>query len=98
MASQVTIKLSTPIQFGKDAEPIVELVLKATPRAFRELQLPITEDGTTLFRPYELAKVGLKMAGQPAPILDLMDIADMMEVATAVMGFLIPSQKTGSAP
>ena len=98
MAAPVTIKLSTPVQFGKDSEPIAELVLKPTARAFRELTLPIKDDGTVLFQPYELAKIGLKLAGQPAPVLDLMDVADMMEVATAVMGFLDPSRRTGTGP
>ena len=98
MAASVTIRLSTPVQFGNDSEPISELVLKPTARAFRELTLPIKDDGTVLFQPYELAKIGLKLAGQPAPVLDLMDVADMMEVATAVMGFLDPSRRTGTGP
>ncbi len=98
MSAPITIRLSTPVQFGKDAEPIAELVLKPTARAFRDVTLPMNEDGTTHFRPYELALAGVKMAGYPAPFLDMMDPADMMEVATTVMGFLVPSQRTGSTP
>lgn len=98
MATPITIVLSTPVQFGKDAEPICELVLKPTARSFREVTIPIKDDGTVLFQPYELAKVGVKLAGHPAAVLDLMDVVDMMEVAVAVMGFLSPSQRTGTAP
>lgn len=94
----VTIALRTPVQFGRDAEPIAELTIKPNARAFRDFSLPMREDGTILFQPYELAKVGIKLAGHPTAVLDLMDPADMWEVAQAVMGFTVPGLKTGSTP
>ena len=98
MSKPVIIKLSSPVQFGRDAEPITELTLKPTARAFKEFTLPMKDDGTVMFQPYELAKVGLKLAGHPAPVLDLMDPADMMEVAAAVANFLGTPLKTGTTP
>lgn len=90
-----TLRLHVPIQFGENAPPIEELTFALNARAFRDFALPMREDGTIMFQPYELAKVGLRMAGQPAPVLDRLDPADMMEVAERVMGFLVPGQKIG---
>lgn len=96
MAAPVTVRLREPVQFGKDAEPITELVLKPTARHFRDLVIRTAEDGTVEYEPYRLALVGMKMAGQSAAVLDLMDPRDMSEVAAMVMGFISPGQPTGS--
>lgn len=96
MAAPVTVRLREPVQFGRDAEPITELVLKPTARHFRDFTLPMKEDGTMLYQPYPLALIGMKMAGHPAAVLDLMHPADMSEVARVVMGFIEPGQGTGS--
>ena len=98
MAQPVVIKLKTPVQFGKDAEPVGELVLKPTAKHFRDFTLHMTSDGTVLYQPYPLALVGLRMAGHPSAFLDLMDPVDMSEVARVVMGFIEPSQAIGPAP
>lgn len=97
MAAPVTLTLRAPVQFGKDSEPISELVLKPSAKAFRDFALPMQGDGTILFQPYELAKVGLRLAGQPAPVLDMLDPADMWELAQAVLGFTVPGHPIGSA-
>lgn len=100
MSASVTVKLSAPVQFGKDSDPVTELVLKPTPRAFKDFSLPMTADNGVLFQPYALALVGLKLAGiagGPA-FLDKMSISDMNEVAREVMGFLNPDPMTGNTP
>ena len=94
----ITIKLSTPVQLGENSEPITELVLKPTARAFRDFSLATKGDGGAVFQLYELAKIGMRMASQPAPLLDKMDPADMMELAGAVMGFLGTPLTIGSTP
>lgn len=98
MAKTVTLKLQEPVQFGKDAEPIAELVLKPTARAFRDFSLPMREDGTVIYQPYPLALVGMRMAGHPAAVLDLMCPEDMAEVARVVMGFIGTGPATGPEP
>jgi hypothetical protein len=95
----MVVVLRHPVQFGKDT--IEQLVLKPTCRSFRDYELPMemSEDGTknkVLFRPYELARVGLHMAGQPAAVLDKMHPADMWEVANRVMGFIGVAPATGN--
>jgi hypothetical protein len=87
------IKLSVPIEFGGDT--ISVLVLRPSARAFRGFSLPMTAEGGVLFQPYELAALGLKLAGQPAQLLDKMDARDMAEVARAAMDFFVPGQPTG---
>jgi hypothetical protein len=93
----VTIKLREPVQFGKKSEPVTELVLKPTARACRDLTLPMTGEGKIDYQPYKLALAGLGMAGVAggAAFVDLMHVADMNEVALAVMGFLNPAPTTG---
>lgn len=98
MGAPTIIKLRVPVQFGRDAEPIAELELKPAAKHFREFTLPMKEDGTVMYQPYELAKVGLRMAGHPPAVLDLMHPADMNTVAGVVMGFLGVGPGTGSEP
>jgi hypothetical protein len=85
--ASVTVKLTEPIEFGKDTV-IEELVVRPTARAFREFSLPMKEDGTVLYQPYALAAVGVKMAGQPNAIVDKLSVKDMSALAQVVMGFL----------
>lgn len=96
-----TVDLRVPFEFGKEADGkarlVEQLVLRPSSRAFREYSLPIREDGTTLYQPYDLAKVGMQMAGFPAAIVDKLDMLDMMEVAQKVMGFIGHGLKTGSS-
>lgn len=99
MSTSVKITLRTPVQLGKDAEPITELELKPISRAFRDFPgLPMREDGTIIYQPQVLCAVGLKMAGQSPVFLDHMNPADMAEVARIVMGFLMPGQPIGANP
>ena len=95
MSEAVVVKLRTPVQFGE--EMIEELTLKPNSQAFRNFGLPMKEDGTIVFQPYALARVGVRMAGQPNAVLDKLDPADMWEVAQRVLGFTVPGLETGSA-
>lgn len=95
------VKLREPIEFGKDesgkARLIETLVLKPSSRAFKEYSMPMKQDGTMLYQPYELARVGLQMAGFPASLVDKIYAADMLEVAQEVLGFIGVSQRTGNS-
>lgn len=96
MAAPVTMRLREPVQFGRDADPISELVLRPVAKHFRDLSIKTGADGSLDYEPYKLALVGMRMAGQPTAVLDLMHPADMSEVARLVMGFIEPGQPTGS--
>lgn len=93
------VVLKHPVDFGSK-ERIEELQLKPNCRSFREYELPMemVEGGRNrvLFRPYELARVGLHMAGKPQAVLDKMHPEDMWEVANRVMGFIGVAPTTGS--
>lgn len=98
-----TIVLRTPVQFGRDAEPVTKLELKPNGRALRELTVPVGADGDLqmmFIKPYELALVGLRMAGIAGDkaFVDMMDPRDIWEVSQEVMGFLVGGQRTGSTP
>lgn len=95
MGDATVIKMRVPVPMGQDAEPLTELELKPAAKHFREFSLPMRDDGTVIYQPYELAKVGLRMAGHPASVLDRMHPADMNAVAGAVMGFLGAGPATG---
>lgn len=96
--AEIVVELGFPFKVGKEGELIEKLVMRPTARAFREFSLPMKDDGTVLFQPYECAKVGLKMAGHPATVVDFMHPSDMREVAQQVMLFFGVSQQTGSMP
>lgn len=96
MSAPTTYTLKEPIQFG--SQPITELVLKPTAKAFRGFSLPMTEDGRVFFQPYELAEVAVRMAGHPAVVTEMLSAEDMAAVAGIVMGFLEPGPGTGSTP
>ena len=88
-----TLTLRVPVEFG--SETISELTFKLNAQAFRNFGLPMQADGTIIFQPYELAKVGIRMAGQPPALLDRLDPADLWEVAQRVLGFIVPGHGTG---
>jgi hypothetical protein len=90
----VVVSLREPVKLG--AVTVDSLTLKPSGRAFRNFSLPMTADGGILFQPYELAAVGVKMAGHPAILVDKLHPADLIEVAQAVMGFLGGGLKIGS--
>lgn len=83
----VVVKLCAPVQFGKDR--ITELVLKPNARAFKDLTLPMTQEGKVDYQPYPLAACGVRMAGHPNAVLDKLHPRDLNEVAQAVLGFLV---------
>lgn len=97
MAASVKVKLTEPVQFGKD-ELIEELELKPLSRHFREFSLPMTGDGKIDYQPYKLAQVGVQMAGKPSMFVDKLSVIDMVAVAQEVLGFFVPSQPTGPTP
>lgn len=93
--SASTVKLRVPVELG--SEVVEELVIRPTVRAFRGFSLTVTGDGGMVLDLYELARLGVMMAGHPAVLLEKLDVADMREVAQAVAGFLMPGPKAGSA-
>lgn len=97
------VELQTPVQFGRDSEPVTRLELKASGRALRELTVPMSVEGTSqivMVKPYELTLVGLRMAGIAGDraFADLMDPRDIWEVAQQVMGFILAGRAGGNAP
>lgn len=102
MSDPIVVKLSTPFKFGKNSEPVEELVLKPTARACKELSIQCGADGGFKYEPYKLAEIGLKMAGYPSAVLDSGDppvsMEDMIKIGKAVQDFLALSQMTGVEP
>lgn len=103
MGSEIKITLRQPVQFGRDAEPVSELVLKPTGRALRDLEVTMGVDGdkpSIVFKPFAFALVGLKMAGiaGDAAFLNLMDARDVWEVGQTVMGFIVGAPSSGATP
>lgn len=84
----MTVRLRKPIPHG--SQPIEELTLKPTSRAFKDFSLPMTAELKIDYQPYALALVGLKMAGyvvDSSKLIDRMDPKDMVELSQAVLGF-----------
>ncbi len=96
MDDAVTFKLSRPVQFGEEA--ISELKVKPNARSMRDLGLQMKGDSTIIYEPYNLAKVGVHMAGQPNAVLDLMHPRDVMELSGLVMGFFGLGPGIGTEP
>lgn len=89
-SSPVTIKLRQPIQFGQTM--IEELTLKPNARAFKDFSLPADAKGKVDYQPYQLALVGLKLAGHMAAapaLVDKLDPKDMVELSQAVFSFFV---------
>lgn len=97
----VTIVLRRPVQFGKALEPVERITLEPTGGALRDLDLMVSSDADLpMFHAdlFELAKVGMRMGrvhGDVA-VLDLMHPADVMEVASTVLGFINGGPQAGS--
>lgn len=92
----VEVKLRRPLEVL--GESVEVLRLRPSVRAFRNFALPMKgdgEDATIMFEPYAMARVGLKMAGQPDQLLDKLHPSDMWEVASAVLGFIEPGRGAG---
>jgi len=92
----VVIELQCPVEMAKD-EVITTLTLKPSARHFRDVSIVSNPDQSFVFEPYKLALVGAKMAGQTAVLVDKLHPADMMEVSTAVLGFIGSGRGTGPA-
>ena len=97
MAATVTVQLKHPVKWG-DTEVVESLELKRTARAMKGFVLPMKGDGTINFEPYACAQVGIRMAGRPDALLDMLDPEDAMELSNVVMGFFVPGRATGSTP
>ncbi len=94
--SSVTLKLKSPIEFGKTT--LEELVVVPTPRAYKGFSLSMTPEGKIDYQPYELATIGMRMAGQSSGAVDKMSIADMNALAQLVLSFFGESPTAGSEP
>lgn len=96
--ADIIFKLRHPVEFGKDSEPVSELALKRSARAFKEFSLPMQGNGSACYQPYALAQVGVRMGGKADPFLDKMDPEDMQALAQVVLGFLGLGLGTGDTP
>ncbi len=90
----MTLELRDPVEFA--GEKIAVLTLKPKAKAFKGYSVTAGANGF-VFEPYAAAAVGLKLAGQPAEVLDLMSPSDMFELAQLALSFIVPGLKTGSA-
>lgn len=89
--------LKKPVQFT-DSILVEELTMRRTAKAFRDFTLPMQADGTIMFQPYALAKVGVRLAAHPDALVDKLDPADMWQIAQVVMGFITGGPMTGDTP
>ena len=90
----LTVKLRSPVPWGK-GETITELIIAPTPRMFRNFALRTSTDGAIIFEPYPLAVFAVQAAGYTPSLADKLGVADFMEVAHEVMGFLAPPPAIG---
>jgi hypothetical protein len=84
----VKVQLTAPIDFGEG--PVSELELKPMMRAFKDASIIVGPEGTK-FDPYQLAIVGLKMAGHfvgATKFVDKLHPRDAVKLSEAVTGFL----------
>ena len=95
MAEPVTYTLKEPVTLG--SEVITVLTLTPSVRALKGFAMPVRDDGVVLFEPYELAAVGVRLAGQPVQVLERLGLADTAALAGIVMDFLQPALGAGSA-
>ncbi len=66
---------------------MTELVLKPTARAFNGFSITAKQDGSVVYEPYALAKIGMSMAGHAPGFVDKLDVRDMNAVAQLVLSF-----------
>lgn len=92
----LVLVLTAPVEF--DERTITQLVLRSSAKALRGFSVEVTPEGGMKYEPWELGLVGMKMAGEPSQVLEKMDMMDVQALAQAVMGFIVPGLKTGSAP
>jgi hypothetical protein len=95
---EMRVRLRRPVKWG--TKQVEELVLRPTSRAMRGFVLKLGKDESISYEPYEVAKVGIRMAGyneaQVQALLDRLSAADTMEVATAALVFIGHGPGTGT--
>jgi hypothetical protein len=88
-------RLEHPVKWGEKV--IEELKLHPNGKALRDVKLTIS-DGAIVVEPYKLAELGLRLANQPRPVLDLMHPADQTGLGMLALGFIMPGLGTGLTP
>lgn len=83
----VQLKLIAPIEWGKQS--IGELTIRPYGKAVRDLTLPMTPEGKIDYRPYDLAKVALRMAGHADGVIDKMHPKDISACAQVALSFFV---------
>lgn len=86
-----TLKLRKPLQVTKETA-LDELVLEPKARAFKGHALIVNTDGSMKLDHYDLAILGLKLAGNFATahvLVDQLDVRDMKELGELALGFLV---------
>lgn len=93
-------RLRFPVQFG--SERIEELTLKANGRAMQgfkvQFQAKGDDEGGVVLEPYRFAELGLRLAGKPRAILDMMHPCDQFGLGTVTLGFFTHGPPTGKTP
>lgn len=85
-------ELETPVTFG--SEEIQRLDLAGNGRAMKDFSVKFV-DGGVQFEPYRFAELGLRLAGKPRAIVDLMSARDVFGLGLVAMGFIVPGLETG---
>ncbi|AGC43255.1 hypothetical protein MYSTI_01924 [Myxococcus stipitatus DSM 14675] len=98
MSTTVDVTLDYPVPLGK--ETYSKLTLTPVTRYFRQQKISTRPDGGVEFDLHGMAVVGAKMAGltMAEALVDAMHPSDAMKLATEVMSFFEPPQKTGNTP
>lgn len=90
-----TYRLAYPVKWG---EQLIEtLTLRANGRAMQGVKI-LVRDEAIEFEPYRFAELGLKLAGQPRAIVDMMHPRDQTGLGMVALGFIAPGLGTGSRP
>lgn len=85
--------LKFPVTFG--TETIETLSLRPSGLAMRGFKVETRADGGVVFEQYRFAELGLKLAGKPRPIVDLMHPCDQFGLGMVAMGFFVSGPTTG---
>ena len=89
--SPKVLKLRKPLQLTKETA-IDELELTPRARAFKGHSLVVRSDGAMELNHYDLAVLGLKLAGHTATatrLVDELDARDMKDLAELALSFLV---------
>lgn len=88
----VAVDLEYPVDFA--GQKVTKLILTPSSGAFRGYTQTVSPAGTTVDW-LATAVVGVRMAGMPDEFARALMPPDMMQVASAALGFMVPGGRTG---